>query len=83
MPETAAAASPILTHAMAEAARMRQSSASENETKIVVRDFIMTAPARSTEPVGPCSASRCPYTMANEAMQSVKSAKAMVHEPAV
>ena len=56
----AAVASPILIHAIDEAATIRQSIASANETKIDTRDFIMTATARSTEPVGPCSARRWP-----------------------
>ena len=42
------------------------------------RCFIITATARSTEPVGPCSARRWPYTVANAETHSVYSANAIV-----
>ena len=50
-------------------------------TKMELRNFIMTATARSTEPVGPCSASRWPQTVANEAMQTVYKANVIVIAP--
>lgn len=50
----------ILSHAIATAASTRQNIAMPKVTKIAFRCFIITATARSTLPVGPCSASRWP-----------------------
>jgi len=47
-------------HAIAMAERTSEISDSPNVAKMTARCFIITATARSTEPVGPCSASRWP-----------------------
>ena len=71
MPLTKVAATPILIHDMVMAATTSESSERPYVTKMEWRCFIITATARSTEPVGPCSASRCPYTVAKLATHTV------------
>mmetsp|Transcript_35004 Transcript_35004/g.88817 ORF Transcript_35004/g.88817 Transcript_35004/m.88817 type:complete len:236 (+) Transcript_35004:141-848(+) len=71
LPSSLQCAKSILIHAMAMAATTRQAIATPKVTKMPVRCFIITATARSTLPVGPCSASLCPYTVANEETHTV------------
>mmetsp|Transcript_20297 Transcript_20297/g.48087 ORF Transcript_20297/g.48087 Transcript_20297/m.48087 type:complete len:239 (-) Transcript_20297:327-1043(-) len=71
VPSSLQCAKSILIHAIAMAAMTRKTMATPKVTKMPVRCFIITATARSTLPVGPCSASLWPYTVANEETHTV------------
>ena len=70
MPETTAAAAPILIQLMQTAASTRHASAIPATEKRWRRCEIRIVTARSSEPCGPCSARRWPKTTPNDATHS-------------
>ena len=77
MSVTSIAAWPIFTHAIITPARTSESIDAPNAVYSPRRCFTITATDRCTEPCGPCSARRWPYTTQKDATHTVYSAKAI------